>query len=533
MKKGIIVSLVFIVVFSSLTIYNYNCISLPATPYHYLSLSEMPTDIINNAPDMDNTPTNNPSTDVGIALGRVLFYDQDLSKNKTVSCASCHKQEFAFSDTARFSLGWNGGLTGRNSMTLIHARFHRGGIMFWDGRAASIEAQVTMPLVSAVEMGMTMDSVIARVASKSFYKPLFRSAFGRSTIDSISISKALAQFVRSINSYESKYRTGVEITSGTPESTPFSNFTAQENLGKDLFMDINRGNCQACHTRNIFVPQGAQNNGLDGSIYAGGKWKWTPWLTRNDYIGKDSGFAGYLAFGKTPVLRDSNQMKLNMGRMKVPSLINISKTAPYMHDGRFKTLDEVIDFYSDSIKNNDYNTLSAFFRRINPRVHGAPNNVTNQLAIDTAPVRVIHFTPTEKAALKAFLLTLTDESIGNDIRYSNPFCSTTNKSSSGIGTVSRFATQKQQLFPVLSADIFPNPASAKGSIFIRTIAGQNFSGTIRIYAMDGRLVYQKNMFLQIGANEINLSGIINNPGTYIVQLINGGKTEMNKKVIIN
>ena len=391
--------------------------------------------------NMDNMPYSvglngqpNINSDAGIALGRVLFYDVDLSKNRTISCASCHKQEYAFSDTAKFSKGFLGGLTGRNSMGLNHIRFHKAIVMFWDGRAASVEDQVTRPIRDAVEMGMSAantnnkqwDTIVKRLSVKSFYPQLFKNAFGTTIIDSQRIALALAQFVRSINSYGSKWRKAVDSCNCNPavaNLVPYG-FTAQEQLGRDLFMDVNRGNCQACHTRNIFVPQGGQNNGVDGSILAGGKWKWTAWNTRDDYKGKDSGFAGVLAKGRYSGIlgRDSNAIKTNIGRMKVPTLINIGLTAPYMHDGRFKTLDEVINFYSDSVKNNDYNTLSLFFRKIDSRVPGAPNNVTNQLAIDTSPVRIIHYTTTEKAALKAFLLTLTDTSLINDKRYSNPFC---------------------------------------------------------------------------------------------------------------
>ena len=445
MKSKIAAICILIIVSAFVTI-NYNCINLPVTPYHYQTLSEMPKDVQNQCfpladtlRNMDNMPYSvglngqpNINTDAGIALGRVLFYDVDLSKNRTISCASCHKQEFAFSDTARFSKGFLGGLTGRNSMGLFHVRFDKAIVMFWDGRAKDVETQVTRPIRDAVEMGMSAantnnkqwDSIVKRVSVKTFYPTLFKNAFGTTTIDSQRIALALAQFVRSINSYGSKWRKAVDACNCNPAVAPLTpyGFTAQEQLGRDLFMDVTRGNCQACHTRNIFVPQGAQNNGVDGSILAGGKWKWTAWSTRDDYKLKDSGFAGTLAFGRTPVARDSNQMKLNMGRMKVPSLINVALTAPYMHDGRFKTLDEVINFYSDSIKNNDYNTLSAFFRNIDPKAPGAPNNVTSQLAIDTAAVRVIHYSVTEKAALKAFLLTLTDTTILHDARYSNPFC---------------------------------------------------------------------------------------------------------------
>jgi cytochrome c peroxidase len=445
MRNKIFAGIIVTILLAFVTI-NYNCINLPLTPYHYQTLSEMPKDIQNTTfpladttRNMDNMPYSvglngqpNVNTDAGIALGRVLFYDVDLSKNRTISCASCHKQEFGFSDTARFSKGFLGGLTGRNSMGLVHVRFDKSIVMFWDGRAKDVETQVTRPIRDAVEMGMSVantnnhqwDSIVKRVSSKTFYPTLFKNAFGSTLIDSQRIALALAQFVRSINSYGSKWRKAVDACNCNPAVAnlqPYG-FTAQEQLGRDLFMDVNRGNCQACHTRNIFVPQGAQNNGADGSILAGGKWKWTAWSTRDDYKLKDSGFGGTLAYGRALTLRDSNQMKLNIGRMKVPSLINVGLTAPYFHDGRFKTLDEVINFYSDSIKNNDYNTLSLFFRKFDPSVPGAPNNVQNQAIIDTAAVRVIKYTTTEKAALKAFLLTLTDSSLNKDPRYANPFC---------------------------------------------------------------------------------------------------------------
>jgi cytochrome c peroxidase len=339
---------------------------------------------------MDNTPATNPITDHGATLGRVLFYDVDLSANRTISCASCHQQKFSFSDTARFSIGFNGQITSRNSMGLIHARFQRDSAFFWDNRAASLEQQVLMPIVSPVEMGLTIDTLVARVSSKGYYSPLFQNAFGDPTVTSDRISKAMAQFIRSMNTFGSKFRQGVDITNGPPESTPFPNFTAQENLGKDLFMDINRGNCQACHTRNVMVQQGAQNIGLD-LVYA------------DNGVGAASG------------------RQAQNGKFSVPSLINVELTPPYMHDGRFRTLEQVVDFYSDSVK--AHVNLSGFLREIIPGTIN-PNNNT----CDTCPPRRPHFTPTEKAALVAFLKTLTDTLILTDQRWSNPFreCSTHN-----------------------------------------------------------------------------------------------------------
>lgn len=385
MRSRIVLLFVFLVFLSAYagTVVDYSCVSLPGTPYNYANIA-FPSDIVNNLSSMDNMPATNPTSDAGATLGRVLFYDKDLSLNRTISCSSCHLQKFSFTDTARFSRGFNGQLTGRNSMGLIHARFQRDGQFFWDNRAATLEAQTLIPFQSAVEMGLTLDTLVGRVAAKPLYAPLFQNAFGSTTVNSDRIAKAIAQFIRSMNTFGSKFRQGVEITNGSPETTPFSNFTAQENLGKNLFMDITRGNCQACHTRNVMVQQGAQNIGLD-SIYS------------------DNGVGA----------ATNNHRK--DGWFSVPSLINVEFTPPYMHDGRFQTLEQVIDFYSDSV--HEHANLSGFLREIIPGTVN-PNNNT----CDTCPPRRPHYTPTEKAALVAFLKTLTDTVITTDVRWSNPFC---------------------------------------------------------------------------------------------------------------
>ena len=368
---------------TAFSIYDPNCISLPTTPYNYANIL-FPSDITNNITEMDNMPISNPTTDAGATLGRVLFYDTDLSKNHTLSCSSCHIQAYSFTDTARFSLGWNGGRTGRNSMSLAHARFQKDAAFFWDNRAATLEIQALGPIQSAVEMGLTLDTLVARVSAKSFYSGLFQDAFGSSTVTSDRIAKAIAQFVRSMNTFGSKFRAGVNSTQGNPAITPFANFTAQENLGKDLFMDEFRGNCQACHTRNIMVPQGTKNIGLD-LVYA------------DNGVGAATG----------------NHSK--DGQFSVPSLINVELTAPYMHDGRYQTLEQVVNFYSDSIKNHP--NLDGFLRQIQPG-----NTDPNHVICDTCPPRRILYTPTEKAALIAFLKTLTDTVLTTDVRWSNPFC---------------------------------------------------------------------------------------------------------------
>lgn len=380
-----IVAIVLALFAMSFVVYDYLCINLPPTPHNYAAIA-FPSDIVNNITEMDNTPVDNPISDAGATLGRVLFYDVDLSQNRTISCASCHIQQFSFSDTARFSVGFNGGLTGRNSMGLIHARFQKDSFFFWDNRAHSLEAQTLMPFQNPVEMGMTLQEVIDRVSIKPFYAGLFQTAFGTTTISADRISKALAQFIRSMNTFGSKYRQGVELSSGNPSIVPFPNFTPEENLGKDLFMDITRGNCQACHTRNIMVQQGSKNIGLD-LVYT------------DNGVGAATG----------------NHNK--DGLFSVPSLMNVELTAPYMHDGRYKTLEEVIDFYSDSIKAHP--NLDGFLREIIP---GNPN--PNNNTCDTCPPRRPHYSPQEKAALLAFLKTLTDTVITTDPRWSNPFCKT-------------------------------------------------------------------------------------------------------------
>ena len=442
-----------------------------------------PQDIINNLPDMDNTPADNQITDAGATLGRVLFYDQDLSKNRTISCASCHIQKFSFTDTSRFSIGFNGQKTSRNSMGLIHARFQRDSSFFWDNRATSLENQTLIPIQSPVEMGLTLDSLIVRVSSKSFYPILFKDAFGSSIINAEKISKALAQFIRSMNTFGSKFRQGVNITNGNPESTPFSNFTEEENLGKNLFMDIRRGNCQACHTRNVMVPQGAQNIGLD-LVYA------------------DNGLG---ALSGNPNSRQN-------GKFSVPSLINIELTAPYMHDGRYKTLEDVINFYSDSIKAHP--NLSGFLREILPG-----NPIPNNNPCDTCRPRIIQYTDKEKKALVAFLKTLTDTIITTDIRWSNPFCASV---TTGI----------RELRPILGIKIFPNPTNASGIIYAEIVNGQSHWLEISIVSNDGRSVYNNKIKAGTGYQKIYLSGMSLKKGLYIIRISSSLKQQVSQKLII-
>jgi cytochrome c peroxidase len=345
-------------------------INLPTTPFNYAN-PDIPAHVLNDPGLLaaDNTPFTNPVTDAGATLGRVLFYDKNLSKNKTIACASCHQQANGFSDPLVLSDGFEGGKTGRHSMGLVNARFYNNGRFFWDERAASLEAQVLLPMQDPVEMGMTLDSVVGRVSALPYYSTLFTDAFGDETVSAERISRALAQYVRSIMSYQSRYDEGRAQVANPNQ--PFPNFTEQENQGKNLFFNPQLGGCAGCHGTEGFVAPGPRNNGLDATNVA------------------DQGVGG------------NSGNPAQAGLFKSPSLRNIALRAPYMHDGRFSTLLEVVDHYSTNIQDNP--------------------NLSAPLRQPDGSIKRINFTATEKAALIAFLQTLTDQSLTTDEKFSDPF----------------------------------------------------------------------------------------------------------------
>jgi cytochrome c peroxidase len=346
-----------------------NALLLPPSSFNYASPFLPPNFLVPPIVNQDDTPTNNVTTDPGATLGRVLFYDKRLSTNQTISCSSCHQQQHGFSDSRRFSLGFNGGQTGRNSMGLTQARYYPRRHFFWDERAATLEDQVLQPIQNAVEMGMTLPAVVDRLGKEPFYTNLFAQAFGTPDVTSDRISLALAQFVRSILSTRSKYDRGIPIG--------FSNFTAQESLGRQIFFgQAGTATCAACHGTDNFVPNNVFNNGLE-----------------NPYVDKGIG-------ALTGLARDE-------GIFKVPSLRNMELTAPYMHDGRFATLEEVVEFYNSGVTNHP--NLSPPLRV--PTPPGAP----------PGPPRRLNLTADQKAALVAFLKTLTDTTVTTDPKFSDPF----------------------------------------------------------------------------------------------------------------
>ncbi len=320
-------------------------------------------------PPQDNTPADNAITSAGATLGRVLFYDKRLSANQTISCASCHQAEHGFSDPRKFSVGFEGGETGRNSMGLTQARYYPRGSFFWDERAATLEEQVLQPIQNPVEMGMTLTGLVTRLSAEPFYTNLFEKTFGSSQVTTNTISRALAQFVRSMVSTRTKYDLGVAIN--------FSNFTTEENLGRRVFFgQVGDATCVACHGTDNFVPNNVFNNGLE-----------------NPYIDKGIG-------ALTGRARDE-------GLFKIPSLRNIELTAPYMHDGRFTNLEEVVEFYNSGVVNHP---------NLPP-----PLRVPTPPGTPPGPPLRLNLTTQQKAALVVFLKTLTDTNLVNDPKFSDPF----------------------------------------------------------------------------------------------------------------
>ena len=356
-------------------------LDLPSPPYSYNDAlpQHFRTPAVRG---FDNTPQDNPITDAGATLGRVLFYDTALSKNETVACASFHQQAAGFSDNAALSKGFDGELTGRNSMGLSNARWYASGRFFWDERAATLEEQVLGPIQSEVEMGLTLDELIERVSTRPYYDALFIDAFGDDEVTTDRIASALAQFVRAMASYRSRY--DAEIAQAPSIAADFAGFSPAENQGKAIFLGP-RGGCAACHLAGpppqpggvfaneaIFQPVEPINNGLDAGP-----------------VEDDNGVG------------DISGDPQDNGLFKSSSLRNIALSAPYMHDGRFDTLAEVVDFYNNGVQNHP---------NLDPRLRGP----------DQQPRR-LNLTGQEKAALVAFLGTLTDDALINDPRFADPF----------------------------------------------------------------------------------------------------------------
>jgi len=319
---------------------------------------------------LDNSPAGNPIDDRVATLGRVVFYDLRLSTNNRASCASCHRQSIGFTDTMRFSNGISSAATTDfHAMRLGNLRYWQPGTTFWDRRAATVEAQASHPLHSLVEMGWggaagDIGDLISKMSETDYYPDLFEWAFGSPTITEPRIQQALAQFVRAMVSSASRWDTGyAQVFSAEAPNRALDvdlpNFSAEENRGRHLFMTgVAEGGagCSACHMPPTFaLAANSRSNGLDA--------------------------------GETRLF-------------KAPSLRSVGLAGPYMHDGRFATLAEVIDFYDRGIQ--DGPALDARLRG-----RGEPQRLDLRAA--------------DRAALVAFLMTLSDPVLASDPRFSDPF----------------------------------------------------------------------------------------------------------------
>lgn len=315
-------------------------------------------------------PDDNPTTKAGVDLGRHLFFDKRLSATNEVSCASCHQPSKAFTDGRAVSVGINGRTTNRSAMSLVNLLWV--DRLFWDGRAKTLEEQALLPIQDVREMGLTLEELVQKLKAIPEYIPKFKEAFGTEEVSPDLVAKALAQFQRTLISAGSRYD---KIARGEAQAT------AREQRAIDLFfthpepaapIPLRGGNCGDCHGGNLTTLNTFHNNGLE-------------------LIPKDLGLA--IVTGQAS----------DNGKMRAPSLRNIALTAPYMHDGRFKTLEEVLEHYNEHIK---------AATNLDPLITAASNEVNG---------KTLALTTQEKADIVFFLKMLTDSTFIQNPVFQNPF----------------------------------------------------------------------------------------------------------------
>lgn len=347
---------------------------LPETPFDYTVDNPWSSPY-----GVDNTPTNNPTTDLGATLGRVLFHDKRLSKSNRVSCAGCHAQTDGFADDKAFSQGFVNDQTRRNSMSLVNlkSKFN----FFWDSRATELESQVLLPITDHIEMGLDdEDELINKLDQIDYYPELFSDAFGDEEITLERVSMAMAQYMRALESFNSKYDKEV--------FNQFENFSLSEKNGMDLF--FNKLHCGQCHNGSDFRGWGHANVGLD-------------------LVYEDNGASELSGNGEG-------------GNFVIPTLRNIAVSGPYMHDGRFETLEEVIEHYANGVQNHEWLDFRLrFFASGWSQTIDSPNILNNvQNSEEGDPLKLV-LSDEEVADLVNFLETLTDTEMLNDPKYSSPF----------------------------------------------------------------------------------------------------------------
>jgi cytochrome c peroxidase len=313
-------------------------------------------------------PEDNPLTIQGVKLGRMLFYEPMLSKDGVMTCASCHNQSNAFTDTARFSIGVEGLPGGRQAMSVFNMAWHSNEF-FWDGRSHLLRNQSLKPIQDPLEMNETLENVVAKLSSSSMYKDQFIRAFDSDEITPMKMSLAMEQFMMTIVSGQSKYDKYLNGQAELTESE-LRGLALFETEYNPFFPDESGADCRHCHGGANFENDQYMNNGLD----------------------EEADIADY---GR----EEATGMVSDRGKFKVPSLRNIAITQPYMHDGRFATLEEVVDHYNDGI------------------------HLSNSLdpALEATMATGLMLTDQDKTDLVNFLKTLTDEEFINNPEFSNPF----------------------------------------------------------------------------------------------------------------
>jgi cytochrome c peroxidase len=305
-----------------------------------------------------NIPEDNPMTEEGVLLGRMLFYEKRLSGDNTISCGSCHSPEAAFSDPNQFSTGIDGLMGNRNSMALINLGWQTS--FFWDGRSHTLEEQILEPVPNPIEMHQSWTKAIGKLKQDVDYRNQFYRAFGVTDFDSTHVAKAIAQFLRTMISGSSKFDVIYKYENSIPfsgnDATIWQSVTNEELAGYDLFKSLNGADCFHCHNGPLMQVQKFSNNGLD---------------------------AVFSDLGRGAITGNAN----DNGKFKVPTLRNIELSAPYMHDGRFATLDDVIEHYSTGIHQSS---------TIDP-------------LIEFASQGGVQLDAEQRSLLLAFLKTLTDE----------------------------------------------------------------------------------------------------------------------------
>ncbi len=417
----------------------------------------------------DNTPAHNPVSNAGATLGRVLFYDKQLSVDNSTACASCHIQQFAFSDTAQLSLGRTGGRTGRHSMRLINARFADEERFFWDERASSVEDQASKPIQDHVEMGFSgangdpgLDSLFNKMEGLAYYQKLFTFVYGDTEVSEERIQLAIAQFVRSIQSFDSKFDEGRSQVAN--DGTPFPNFTTQENQGKRLFLqppqfDLSGSRtggglgCNGCHRAPEFdIDPNSRNNNVIA-------------------VAADPGSTD-LTNTRSPSLRDL---------FNPAGILN----GPLMHNGTFTDFSEVLDHYN--------------------HIELVANNNLDHRLIANGQGQMLNITQEERNAITAFMQTLSGQQVYANPIWSNPF-----DENNSITIIGATAVKEQKAERITS--VSPNPTHALLSVSCRC----NGTHSFQIFDLSGKICRAGSLEFINGRAQLSTLPLAN--GTYLLTI---------------